>query len=55
MMRVAASGVISSGFSTTTCLPACAGGDGGLQVRAGRRGDDDDVDVGLARASVRSV
>ena len=45
MMRSQRSSVISSGFSTTTCLPALGRGDGRLHVGARRRGDDDDVDV----------
>ena len=46
MMRSQRSAVISSGFSTTTCLPAFGGGDGRLQVGAAGRRHDDGLHVG---------
>ena len=47
--------VISSGFSTTTCLPACAARTAGSQVGAAGRADADDVEPGMGEHPVEVV
>ena len=47
--------VISSGFSTTTCLPARAACDRRVQVGAARGADADDVEAGVGEHRVEVV